>query len=282
MTTMTRARDHAAAAMSWAVFGAIVAVFGWMLGDIIAGGWQQIEPKFFTDSPASGGRAGGIAPILVSTLWIVAVALAAATPVGLATAVLLAEFTRRSRRLAGTIRLTLDILAGVPSIVFGLFGNVFFCVTLGLGFSILSGGLTLACMILPLLVRSLESGLRAVPESYRKAGAALGFCRTDALIHVLLPAATPSLLAGLVLGLGRAAAETAALIFTSGYVDRMPGSLWDSGRSLSIHIYDLAMNIPGGDRNAYGSALVLMGVLLALNGTFAVASRRWTETRMKP
>lgn len=172
------------------------------------------------------------------------------------------------------------MLAGVPSIVFGLFGNAFFCRVLGLGFSILSGGLTLACMVLPLLIRATEEGFRSVPREYRTGAAALGLSRTRTLFSLLLPAAAPGLLVGLVLGIGRAVAETAALIFTSGYVDRWPESLLDSGRSLSIHIFDLSMNVPGGDANAYASALVLMGILLALNGASSALSERWLRRRI--
>src|SRR5205823_6172239 len=168
---------------------------------------------------------------LVSTALILAVCLASSLPVGLGTAVLLAEFTPAGGAFGRLVRRSLDVLAGVPSIVFGLFGNAFFCQVLGLGFSILSGGLTLACMVLPILIRATEEGFRAVPREYRLGAAALGLSRTTTLLHLLLPAAVPGLLVGLVLGLGRAIAETAALIFTSGYVDRMPGSLLDSGRS---------------------------------------------------
>src|SRR5690606_17242027 len=136
---------------------------------------------------------------------------------------------------------------------------------LGLGFSILSGGLTLACMLLPILVSTAEAGLRAVPDSYRLSAAALGMTRAATLIRLLLPIAAPALAAGLLLGIGRAVAETAALLFTSGYVDRMPGSLLDSGRALALHIFDLSMNVPGGDVPAYASALVLVAMLLCIN-----------------
>lgn len=200
---------------------------------------------------------------------ILAVCLAASFPISIGTAVLLAEFSSGHNLFARMIRRSLDILAGVPSIVFGLFGSAFFCKTLGLGFSILSGGLTLACMVLPVLIRSMEEGLRAVPSSYRLSAAALGLSRTATLVHLLLPAAVPGLLVGLVLGIGRAIAETAALVFTSGYVDRMPESLLDSGRALSIHIFDLSMNVSGGDANAYASALVLVVLLLVINVTAA-------------
>lgn len=160
----------------------------------------------------------------------------------------------------------LDILAGVPSIVFGLFGNAFFCVTLGLGFSILSGGLTLACMALPLLARATEVSLRSLPAETRQAAAALGLSQGRTILRLLLPAAAPGIAAGLALAMGRALAETAALIFTSGYVDRMPESLHDSGRALSVHIYDLALNVSGGEASAAASALVLVALLVLLNG----------------
>jgi phosphate transport system permease protein len=196
------------------------------------------------------------------------------------TAVLLAEFTTDASLFGRLTRRSLDVLSGVPSIVFGLFGNVFFCKTLGLGFSILSGGLTLACMVLPILIRSTEEGFRAVPAGYRLSAAALGLSRTTTLFHLLLPAAVPGLLVGLVLGVGRAMAETAALIFTSGYVDRMPESLLDSGRALSIHIFDLSMNVSGGDANAYASALVLVVLLLAINGMASWLAEHWLHRRI--
>jgi phosphate transport system permease protein len=157
------------------------------------------------------------------------------------------------------------VLAGVPSVVFGLFGNALFCQHLGFGVSILSGGLTLACMVLPFLIRATEEGFRAVSDTHRLAAAALGFSKTSVLFSIVLPLAAPGVIVGVVLGLGRALAETAALLFTSGYVPRMPASFLDSGRMLSVHIHDLAMNVPGGNKPAYASALVLVGMLLLIN-----------------
>ncbi|MEN8261198.1 MAG: phosphate ABC transporter permease PstA, partial [Pseudomonadota bacterium] len=226
------------------------------------------------------GRAGGIGPILVSTLLILGVAIASAVPISLATSVLLAEFISPDSHFGRLTRLSLDVLAGVPSIVFGLFGNAFFSVYLGLGFSILSGGLTLACMILPILIRASEAGLRAVPNEWRQGAAALGLSRGAALWHILLPAATPGMTAGLLLGIGRAVAETAALIFTSGYVDRMPSSLFDSGRALAVHIYDLSMNVAGGDPSAYASALVLIVLLVIINATALYMAERFLHRRI--
>lgn len=258
----------------------IIGGYGWMLLDLLIKGIGHLSWQFLFSAPENAGRAGGIAPILVSTLLIVGVAMAVAVPLGLATAVWLSEFTRTNKRRARLVHISLDVLAGVPSIIFGLFGNAFFCVYLELGFSILSGGLTLACMVLPIFVRAAEAGLSSVPAEWRNGGAALGLSKTATLWHVLLPAATPSISGGLMLGIGRATAETAALIFTSGYVDRMPESLSDSGRSLAVHIYDLSMNITGGDAAAYASVLVLISLLLVINGVALSVSERFLSRRI--
>jgi phosphate transport system permease protein len=263
----SRAGDIALGGAVWGAVLLIVAVFLWMLGDLVLQGTGRLSFSFLLDTPRDAGRSGGIWPILLSTLLILGVTMAVAMPLGLATAVFLSEFTRSGGRSGQIIGLSLDVLAGVPSIVFGLFGYTFFCIWLGLGFSILSGGLTLACMVLPILIRTTESGLRMVPNDWRHGAAALGLSRSAALQHILLPAALPAIMAGLMLGIGRAAAETAALIFTSGYVDRVPSSLFDSGRALSVHIYDMAMNVAGGDGTAYASAIVLIALLVLVNGT---------------
>ena len=273
-------RELLASTLVWSAAALIIAAFCWLLGDIIWHGLSQISWTFLTAPPRNAGREGGIGPILVSTTLILGVCLAVSLPLGVGTAVLLAEFTTDHSLFGRLTRRSLDVLSGVPSIVFGLFGNAFFCKALGLGFSILSGGLTLACMVLPILIRSTEEGFRAVPAGYRLSAAALGLSRTTTLFHLLLPAAVPGLLVGLVLGVGRATAETAALIFTSGYVDRMPESLLDSGRTLSIHIFDLSMNVSGGDAHAYASALVLVVLLLTINGTASWLAEHWLHRRI--
>ncbi len=241
----------------------------------MGGGASGLSLAFLVSPTADAGRSGGIGPILVSTALIVGVCVAVAVPIGLGTAILLAEYTPRGSRFGTWVRRSLDVLAGVPSIVFGLFGSVLFCKVLGLGFSILAGGLTLACMALPVLIRAIEQGFSAIPDEVRLGAAALGLSRTGTLTKLLLPSAAPGLVVGLVLGIGRATAETAALIFTSGYVDRMPGSLMDSGRALSVHILDLSMNVPGGTGNAYASALVLLGLLLIINSVASWLGEHW-------
>lgn len=272
--------DRAFTVAIWGAAVLVASAFLWLLGDLAWHGVAHLSWSFLVSEPMNAGRAGGIAPILVSTLLILAVALAASVPLGLGAAVWLAEYTRRGGASGQSIRLSLDVLAGVPSIVFGLFGSAFFCVFLGLGFSILSGGLTLACMILPIFIRTSEAGLAAVTDEWRHGAAALGMTRATALWYILLPAAAPAIAAGLMLGIGRAMAETAALIFTSGYVDRMPESLFDSGRALAVHIYDLTMNVTGGDGAAYASALVLIVLIVAINTGALALSDRWLTRRI--
>jgi len=265
MHTLNKIRDTVMQGSIYLAVLLISAVFIWILADLVRGGIAHLSWEFLTESPRDAGRTGGIASILVSTLLILLVALITAVPLAWATAVLLAEFVPVDSIFGRTVRFSLYVLAGVPSIVFGLFGNAFFSIYLGLGFSILSGGLTLACMLLPILTSTAEAGLRAVPDVYRLSAAALGMTRTATLVHLIFPAAAPAVAAGLLIGVGRALAETAALLFTSGYVDRMPGSLLDSGRALALHIFDLSMNVPGGDMPAYASALVLVSLLLCIN-----------------
>jgi len=276
----SRLLDLMATCVVWSIAAAVAGVFVWILADIVRHGIGAISWSFLIEAPRNAGRAGGIGPIIVSTMLILFVCMSVSVPLGVSTAILLSEYTSASSIFGRLVRRSLDVLAGVPSIVFGLFGNAVFCVYLGLGFSIVSGGLTLSCMVLPILIRATEEGFRSVPDDYRRSAAALGLSRTSTLVRLLLPAAVPGVIVGLVLGIGRALAETAALIFTSGYVDRFPSSLWDSGRSLSVHIFDLSMNVAGGDRHAYAAALVLIMMLVVINAAAAWTANRWLGKRV--
>lgn len=272
--------DRVAAVVLWTMALLVAGVFFCLLASIVWNGASAISWEFLFSKPENLGRAGGIGPILVSTALILGVCMGVSLPIGIGAAILLAEYTSAEQWYGRLVRRSLDVLAGVPSIVFGLFGTVFFCQVLDLGYSILAGGLTLACMVLPILIRASEEGLRSVPAEYRTAAASLGISRTGTLLHLLLPAAIPGLMVGFVLGLGRAIAETAALLFTSGYVDRMPETLLDSGRALTVHIYDLAMNVAGGNPNAYGSAFVLVVFLLVINGSASYIAEHWLHRRI--
>jgi phosphate transport system permease protein len=279
--TNHRIRDYLALTLIWFVPCMITGIFVWIVGDIIWHGIGQISWQFLCSEPLDGGRQGGILPILISTFWILFICMGVAFPLGMSIAILLAEYHDQDSTFSRLVRWSLDILTGVPSIVFGLFGNAIFVQALGLGFSILAGGLTLTCMVLPLLIRATTEGLLAVPQSYRLGAASLGISQIKTIWYLVLPAAMPGFIVGFVLGVGRAIAETAALIFTSGYVDRMPSSWLDSGRSLSIHIYDLAMNIPGGNANAYGTATVLILLLIFINGLTSWLGHYWTQHNLK-
>ena len=231
--------------------------------------WQQsadvLSVGFLLEDPGRAGRSGGIAALLISTGWILALCLLVAVPVGLGCALYLSESLPADSRRAQWLGGVLDMLAAVPSIVYGLFGYQFFAITLGWGFSILSGALALSLMVLPLMIRSAEQAMRAVPMGYRQARDALALSRWGWVRRILLPCAAPGIAVGIILSAGRALAETAVLLFTAGYVLRRPDSLFDSGRTLSVHIYDLAMNVPGGMPRAAATAVVLVALLVVLN-----------------
>ncbi len=243
----------------------VIAVFVFFIGSIIYNGFHGVNFSFLLEAPSKAGREGGIASVLVSTFMILMVCLVATVPIGLGAGYYLSEFSNTHFRVSQFIRWSLNILASAPSIVFGLFGNIFFCGYLKLGFSILSGGLTLACMCLPFFIYSVENGFRSVPNGIKKSAAALNLSKTTTLFNLLLPYSKKYITTGLLISMARAISETAALIFTSGSVERMPESFFDSGRTLSVHIYDLSMNVTGGDQNAYRSAFVLLIFVLVIN-----------------
>lgn len=253
----------------------MISIFIWIYYDILMESFKHLDIAFFIESPENAGRAGGIKPILMSTLLILAICLAVSFPLALGTAVVLSGQFIPLGSFGRVIHQAVLVLAGVPSVVFGLFGNVLFCQYLGFGYSILSGGLTLACMILPLSIKLLEDSLRSVPSETLLSSKALGLSYYSTIFRIILPSITPQLTAAFILSIGRAMAETAALLFTSGYVMREPSSIFDSGRTLSIHIFDLSMNVSGGDRNAYLTAFTLLIGLLLVNLIGHGINRTW-------
>lgn len=271
--------DRALRMMAYSAMLLLASVFCWIVGDVVMRGARSMSWSFLAEAPSRAGRDGGIAPVLYSTLLVMLVCMVVVLPMGLSAAVGLSEYLRRGGRIAGVTRVGLDVLAGTPSIAFGLFGNAFFCVFLGMRVSVLAGGLTLACMVLPLFVRLAEQSLRTVPSETRGAIDAVAMSRSNSLFRVILPSSLPGITAAAALSLSRALAETAALLFTSGYVMRTPGTLLDPGRVLSVHIFDLSMNVAGGDANAYASALVLIAALLAVSAAPLIIARGRTASR---
>jgi phosphate transport system permease protein len=262
----------AAGMVAWLV---AALVFGWLLWDLVWRGAGQISLGFLAGEVERAGLEGGIGPVIASTAIVLAICLLLAVPLGVGSAVWLAEFARVGGVASRLVGLGIDLLASVPSIVFGLFGLVFFCEILGFGYSLWSGGLTLGLMVVPILMRLSLAAMAALPADLRSGAAALGLSKTTTLWRLQLPAAAPGIGVGLALGVGRALSETAALLFTSGYATRWPGSPADGGRALSVHIYDLAINVPGGMDRAAASGLVLMTLLLGINLVAGWVSAWW-------
>jgi phosphate transport system permease protein len=209
------------------------------------------------------GRTGGIFSTVVGTVALTAVAILIATPLGVGTAVFLREYTRESR-ISRVIRFGTDCLAGVPSIIFGLFGFVFFVIFLRMGWSILSGGLTLATMILPTIICTAEEAIKSVPHSFREVSYGLGATHWQTIRKVVLPNAFPGILTGVLLGVGRSVGETAAVILTAGSSFLMPDSIFSPIRTMAIHFYILAREgISMEMAYATGAALILL--ILAIN-----------------
>ncbi|HNV70273.1 MAG TPA: phosphate ABC transporter permease PstA, partial [Candidatus Ozemobacteraceae bacterium] len=196
---------------------------------IFVRGIGHLSPSFFLQSPIDLGREGGVFPIIVSTLVLCALALLIAVPLGVTTAVFLTEYTREGW-VTLLIRFGAECLAGIPSIIFGLFGFMLFVVSLGMGWSLLSGGLTLACMILPTIIRTSEEAIKTVPRGLREVGYSLGATKSQIITRIILPQAKNGIVTGIILALGRAIGETAAVIFTTGISIEMPTSLFDSAR----------------------------------------------------
>jgi phosphate transport system permease protein len=219
--------------------------------------------RFLAGNPVDMGKSGGIFPTVVASLILPVMAILVALPLGVGTAVYLTEYTRETR-LTRIIRFGTDCLAGIPSIIFGLFGFIFFVTMLRMGWSLLSGALTLAFMILPTIIRTSEEAIKAVPHSYREVSFSLGATRWRTVVKVVLPNALPGILTGVMLGVGRSIGETAAVIFTAGSSLRLPASVFDSARTMSVHFYILAREGISTE-NAYGTAAVLILSVLLIN-----------------
>ena len=253
----------AAKSIIWVGAFGTLAVMVWILWEVLREGIPLLHLDFFLDSPRQMGRTGGIFSTIVGTMVLTVVAVLIATPLGVGTAIYLREYTRESK-ISRMIRFGTDCLAGVPSIIFGLFGFVFFVIFMGLGWSILSGGLTMATMILPTIICTAEEAIKAIPNSYREVSFALGGSRWQTIAKVILPNAIPGIFTGVLLGVGRSVGETAAIILTSGSSLLMPTSLFSPVRTMSIHFYVLAREgISMEMAYATGAALILL--ILVIN-----------------
>ncbi|MGB3480299.1 MAG: phosphate ABC transporter permease PstA [bacterium] len=240
-----------------------IIVLFFIIGYVFKNGFAQLNLEFLFDKTREMGKEGGILPSIIGTLFVTVLAVIIATPLGVGSAVYLVEYTKGGL-LRRIISFGADCLAGVPSIIFGLFGFIFFVIQLKLGWSILSGSLTLAVMIIPTIIRTSEEAIKAVPLSYREISYSLGGGKLDTIWKVVLPTSLPGILTGVILGIGRAIGETAAVIFTAGSSLGMPTSIFSSTRTLAVHFYILAREGISMDK-AYGTATVLIIIILFVN-----------------
>jgi len=247
----------------WAAALLVMAVLMAIIVYILVKGLPVVNWSFLSEIPRDMGRAGGISASIVGTLLVTLVGVAIATPLGIGTAFYLAEYTRESIATR-VIRFSAESLAGIPSIVYGLFGFIFFVIQLKMGWSVLSGGLTLAFMILPTIIRTSEEAIRTVPKSYREVSFSLGGTKWQTIRRAVFPSALRGIANGVILGIGRCVAETAAVVLTAGSALRMPNSLFSPARTMAVHFYMLAtegISMP----NAYGTAALLIVLIFFIN-----------------
>ncbi|WP_418752196.1 phosphate ABC transporter permease PstA [Frisingicoccus sp.] len=251
----------------WLCAAMTFAVLVFLVVFILAKGVGHLKPGLFVWKYTSDNVS--LIPAAVNTVIMVVLTLLIAVPIGVFSAIFLVEYAGRETRLVKIIRMTAETLSGIPSIVYGLFGLMFFATALKWGISILSGSLTMVIMILPLIMRTTEEALKAVPDTYREASFGLGAGKLRTIFKIVLPAAVPGILAGIILSTGRIVGETAALIFTAGTVAQIPSSLMGSGRTLALHMYVLSSEALHMNE-AYATAVVLLLLVLLINGVSGV------------
>lgn len=262
----------------------VVGILFWILGFIIANGVGVISWEFLTTEPTDGMTSGGIFPAIVGTLCLVAGSMLFAFPLGVMSAIYTNEYAGNGW-IVKFIRVMTNNLSSIPSIVFGLFGMALFVNTLGFGDSILAGSLTLGLLVLPLVIRTTEEALRAVPTSYRTGSLALGATKLQTIRKVILPAAFPNITTGLILSIGRVSGETAPILFTVAayFLPKLPNSIFDQVMALPYHLYVIATSgtdIEASRPMAYGTALVLIFIVLLMN-IIAAFIRRHFGKKMK-
>lgn len=249
------------------------AILAFLIAYILIRGVPHLTPELFSLKYTSENAS--LFPALVNTVVMVLLALILAVPIGIFAAIYLVEYAKKGNKLVRIIRVTAETLSGIPSIVYGLFGMLFFVTTLGWGYSMLAGAFTLAIMILPLIMRTTEEALMAVPDSYREGSFGLGAGRLRTVFNVVLPSAVPGILAGVILAIGRIVGETAALMYTSGTVAKIP-NLMGSGRTLAVHMYVLSSEGLHVDQ-ASATAVVLLIIVVGINALSSFVAKKLTS-----
>lgn len=241
-----------------------------LVGYILINGIPHLKASLFDLNYTSDNVS--MLPSIINTVLMTIISLLIAAPIGICSAIYLVEYAKRGNKLVEVVRITAETLSGIPSIVYGLFGAIFFVTVLGWGLSLLSGAFTMAIMILPLIMRTTEEALKSVPDSYREGSFGLGAGRLRTIFRVVLPSAVPGILSGVILAIGRVVGETAALMFTAGTVAKLPKSILSSTRTLSVHMYTLANEGLHVDE-AYATAVVLLVIVILINGLSSLVAK---------
>lgn len=245
-----------------------------IVGFIFVKGIKGINLSYiFSDYSASGD--GGILPMIVSTVYMVLVSIVIATPIGILSAIYLHEYAKKGK-VVEIIRFATECLAGIPSIIYGLFGGIFFVVTLKMQYSIIAGALTVAIIILPVIIRTTEEALKTVPNEFREGSLAMGATQFQTLYKVILPSALPGILSGVILSIGRVIGESAAILLTAGTVASMPTSIFDSARTLTVHSYLLTKEM-GDISGAASVGIVLIVIVLILNTSTKIIAKKLSK-----
>lgn len=250
--------------IQWIIYGSAFATMGilaWILIYILWKGFGGINLEFLTTEPFQDQ--GGIYPMMITTLWVIGLSVLISAPIGICSAIYLNEYARPGKLVTG-IRFAIESLAGIPSIIYGLFGMLFFVTLMKMKFSLLSGSLTVSIMVLPVIIRTTEEALKTVPVSFREGSFALGATKIRTIAKIVLPSAIPGILSGVILSIGRMIGETAAIYLTAGMVPKLPGSILESGRTLSVHLYLLAKEGISFEKS-YATAAVLILIVALIN-----------------
>lgn len=278
----TRLGDNILKALIYLAAGVAIALLVGIMGYVFVRGLPQISWQFLSTVQSSLKGTFGILGNIVNTLYIIVITLIIAAPIGIGSAIYLNEYAKQGK-LVRTIEFTTEILSGIPSIIFGLFGMVFFGMTLKLGYSILTGSFTLTLMVLPLITRNTQEALKTVPDSYRSGALGIGATKWYMIRTILLPSAAPGILTGVILSIGRIVGESAALLFTAGSGFQLPknlfGKLFESSGTLTIQLY-LSMQKAKYDQ-AFGIAVVLLIIVLGINLLTRFLTNRFDVTKLK-
>lgn len=271
MKLSNQTKEHILSALVWSAAIATVSALLFIIAFVLIKGVPNIKLSLFSFHYDSENVS--LMPALISTIMITALSILISTPLGVFAAIYLVEYAKTGNKAVGLIRLTTETLSGVPSIVYGLFGMLFFVTFLGMGFSVRAGALTLSIMILPLIIRSAEEALLAVPQMYREGSFGLGAGKLRTIFRIVLPSAMNGILAGVILSIGRIVGETAVLIYTAGTVAQIPTNLSQSARTLSVHMYALSgegLHV----EESYATAAVLMLLVIGINTLAAAIAKR--------